>query len=83
MQNYFTLETTVAHRQREWERAVAAASRAAQARPENGPTRWLKLPQLVLGRLRSLATPRVPVSSWNRSRGKCAQTLEGGHATAT
>ncbi|MCD6032020.1 MAG: hypothetical protein K0S78_4202, partial [Thermomicrobiales bacterium] len=43
MQNYFLIETEVAHRQREWERALAGADQAAQARPTSGRMNWWPL----------------------------------------
>ena len=83
VQNYFFIETEVAHRRRELERALATAERHALARPKNGLERWSHLPHQLLARLRALATPRVPVTSWNAAGGPRAATLEGGGATAT
>jgi hypothetical protein len=83
VQNHFLIETEVAHRRGELKRALMAADQRAQARPQNGPTRWSQLAALTRAYLRSLATPRVPVLSWNPAGVQSAQTLEGGRATAT
>ena len=83
MQNYFLIETEVAHRRYEWEQAVAAAAQDAQAHPQNELKRWSHLPHQLLTRLRTLATPWVPVTCWNAAGEPRATTLEGGGATAT
>jgi hypothetical protein len=58
MNNWYTIETEVEFRRREWQRAVEAEARAAQARPANGHSRWPRIAQLTLANLRSLAVPR-------------------------
>jgi hypothetical protein len=58
MQNFFALEIEAEFRRSEWQRAVEAATRAAQARPENGRIRWSHLPHLVLASLRSVSATR-------------------------
>jgi hypothetical protein len=63
MQNYFLIETEVAHRQREWERALAGADQAAQARPTSGRMNWWPLAS-AFASLRSLGMPRQPRWSW-------------------
>ena len=83
MQNYFSIETEVAHRRDEWEREVASAAQSAQVPPENGSKRWSQLVLLAFASLHSLAAPRLRVPSWNPAGVKCANTLEGGHASAT
>ena len=83
MQNYHNLEIEAAHRRGEVERALAAAEQHAQMRPTNGRLSWSQLAALTRAYLRSLATPRVPVPSWNPAGVQSAQTLEGGRATAT
>jgi hypothetical protein len=81
VQNHFMIETEVAHRRLEWQRAVAAADQREQARPKNEPTRWSHVASLTLAALRALAMPRVQVPSWNPAGVQCAQTREGGRAT--
>jgi hypothetical protein len=85
MQTFFSIDTEVRHRRREWERALAAAEQRDLARPKNGPQRRSQVVPRTLAYLRSLATPRVPVTRWNASRAPRAQSLqvEGGVATAT
>jgi hypothetical protein len=58
MSNWYTAEVEAEFRRREWQRAVEAEARAAQARPENGRMRWPRIPHLALASLRSLAVPR-------------------------
>jgi hypothetical protein len=58
MNNWYTIETEAEFRRREWQRAVEAEARAAQARPANGRTRWPRLGRLTLANLRSLVLPR-------------------------
>jgi hypothetical protein len=58
MNNWHAIETEVEFRRREWQRAVEAEARAAQARPANGQRRWPRIAQLALANLRSLAVPR-------------------------
>ena len=82
MQNVFAIETKVAHRRGEWERAIAAATQASQTRPGNGLKYWSPLAQRVLARLRARATPRELLPAWNPAGVTCATALEGGRATA-
>jgi hypothetical protein len=63
MQNYYTIETEVEFRRREWEHAAAADARAALARPANGLLPQFHLPQFALAQLRSLSAPRLPQTS--------------------
>lgn len=56
MHNYHAIETEVAHRRREWQRAVAADTRAAQTHSQTG--RRHCLPRSVQ-RWRSLAAARL------------------------
>jgi hypothetical protein len=58
MNNWYTVEIEAEFRRREWQRAVEADARAAQARPANGRMRWPRISDLTLSRLRSLALPR-------------------------
>jgi hypothetical protein len=58
MNNWYTVEVEAEFRRREWQRAVEADARAAQARPANGRMRWSRIPHLTLSSLRSLALPR-------------------------
>ena len=81
MQSFFNLETEVTHRRSEWERAVAAAERQAQVRPQTGQMRWSHLPQRVLASLHAVATRRLPVPAWNPAGVTRASTRVGGHAT--
>jgi len=81
--NFFTLETEVAHRRVEFERVVAAAAQSAQVPPKNKSRRWSHIALMAFAHLRSLASPQVRVPSWNPAGVKCANTLEGGRATAT
>ena len=61
MNNWYTIEVEAEFRRREWERAVEADARAAQARPANGRMRWPRIPHLTLSSLRLLALPRPTV----------------------
>jgi hypothetical protein len=63
MNNWYAIETEAEFRRREWQRAVEAEARAAQARPENGHLRWPRVALLTLANLRSLAVPRPSVTS--------------------
>ena len=85
MQTFFDIEIEVAHRRREWERALAAAQQRDLARPKNGPKRWSHVVPRTLAYLRALATPRVPVTTWKAPGTPRARSLqvEGGGATAT
>jgi hypothetical protein len=83
VQNYFSLETEAAHRRLEWQRAIAATEHRDQVRPEHGQTRWSQLASLLFPTLRSFATLRLPLRSWNPAGVQCARTLEGGGATVS
>lgn len=83
MQNYFAIETEVAHRRYEWERTVASVGQCALVRPRNGRERWSRLPRLVLARLRSFAAPRRAVTSWTTAFEERTRNLEGGRAAGT
>jgi hypothetical protein len=63
MSNWYAIETEAAFRRREWERAVEAEARAAQARPANGHDRWSRIGRLTLANLKSLAVPRPSFTS--------------------
>ena len=68
MQNYHALETEVAHRRREWEWTVATVTQDAQPQLQHGGMGWSHLPQLVLASIRTLAAPRLSITStWNTS----------------
>ena len=84
MQTFFSIDTEVAHRRREWERALAAAEQSDLARPNSGPRRWSHVVPRALAYLRSLATPRVPVTTWKVPGTTRARSLqvEGGGVTA-
>jgi hypothetical protein len=58
MNNWYAVEIEAEFRRREWQRAVEADARAAQARPANGRMRWPRISDLTLSSLRSLALPR-------------------------
>jgi hypothetical protein len=85
VQTFFSIDTEVAHRRLEWERALVAAEQRDLARPNNGPKRWSHVVSQTLAYLRSLATPRVPVTTWKAPGTPRARSLqiEGGGATAT
>jgi hypothetical protein len=80
--NYFLIETEVAHRRREWERAVVALEQRAHAPRKNGPTRWPQVAARGFEHLRSLAISWLPVRTWNPAGVQCAKTLKGGRASA-
>jgi hypothetical protein len=82
VQNYFNLETEVAHRRGEVERALAAAALHAPVRPQYGRPGWMQRALRTLASLGALATPRVPVPSWNAAGVKGATTLQGGGASS-
>ena len=63
MSNWYTAEVEAEFRRREWQRAVEAEARAAQARPANGRMRWPRIPYLTLASLRSLTMPRPSFTS--------------------
>jgi hypothetical protein len=63
MSNWYTIEVEAEFRRREWQRAVEADARAAQARPANGRMRWPRIPRLTLPNLRSLTVPRPSFTS--------------------
>ena len=59
VQSFFDIEIEVAHRGREWQRAVEADARAAQARRAHRPRRWPRVGRLTLTNLRSVPVPRL------------------------
>jgi hypothetical protein len=59
MNNWYAIQTEAEFRRREWQRAVEADARAAQALPANGRMRWPRISHLTLSNLRSLALPRL------------------------
>ena len=59
MINWYAVETEAEFRRREWEREVAAASRAAEAGGGHGTTRFSLRPQDALVNLRSLLATRL------------------------
>jgi hypothetical protein len=63
MNNWYAVETEAEFRRREWERAVEADARAAQARPANGRIQRPRITQLALARLRSFTVPRPSFTS--------------------
>jgi len=63
MHNWYAIETETEFRRREWQRAIEADARAAQARPANRRPRWPRLGRLTLANLRSLAVPRPSFTS--------------------
>jgi hypothetical protein len=63
MSNWYAIETEAKFRRREWERAVEADARAAQARPAHRQTRWPWIGHLTLASLKSLAVPRLSFTS--------------------
>ena len=63
VQSFFDIEIEVAHRGREWQRAVEADARAAQARPAHRPRRWPRVGRLTLANLRSVPVPRLSVTA--------------------
>jgi hypothetical protein len=63
MHNWYGIETEAEFRRQEWQRIVAAETRAAQASAGQTGSRGFRLPQFSLARLRSLGAPRLPVGS--------------------
>jgi hypothetical protein len=63
MSNWYTVEVEAEFRRREWQRAVEADARAAQASPANARMRWPRIPRLTLVNLRSLTVPRPSFTS--------------------
>jgi hypothetical protein len=63
MSNWYTAEVEAEFRRREWQRAVEAEARVAQARPANGRMRWPRIPHLTLATLRSLTILRPSFTS--------------------
>jgi hypothetical protein len=64
VQNYFSVETEVAFRRRELERAIAAAELTARVRAERGRPVWWRLPLPIPARPRSLRGLRIPLAPW-------------------
>ena len=63
MSNWYTIETEAEFRRREWQRAVEADARAAQARPAKRKIPGPGIAQLILANLKSLAVPRPSFTS--------------------
>jgi len=63
MNNWYAAEVEAEFRRREWQRAVEAEARAAEACPANGRMRWPRIPYLTLASLKSLAVPRPSFTS--------------------
>ena len=63
MHNWYGIETEAEFRRREWQRAIEADARAAQASTGRARSRGFRLPHLSLARLRALGAPRLPVGS--------------------
>ena len=63
MHNWYGIETETEFRRQEWQRMVAAETRAAQASAGHMGSRGFRLPQISLARLRSLVAPRQPFTS--------------------
>jgi hypothetical protein len=83
MQNVFSIEVEVAHRRREWERAVATTAEHAQMRRQNERTSWSGLASRILASLRSLTLPRVPVTCWSGTVRQRTRTLDARHVTVS
>jgi hypothetical protein len=62
MNNWYAIETEATFRRREWERAIEAEARAAQARQAIGHERWSQIGRTALSKLRSFALPRPIVT---------------------
>jgi hypothetical protein len=80
VQNYFSIETEVAHRRFEYERELAATMQVAQTRLERGKY-WSRLAHRLLASLRCRVGSWVPGALWQATGEPCALTLEGGRAT--
>jgi len=64
MVNYFSIETEAEYRRQDWQRAVEAEIRAAQARPISDVASLRSiLAHLPLPSLRSLSAPRLPFTT--------------------
>jgi hypothetical protein len=64
MVNYFTIETEAEFRRQDWQRAIEAEIRAAQAQPSsNGGSLRSILSHLPLPSLRSLGAARLPFAT--------------------
>ncbi len=63
MHNWYGIETEVEFRRQEWQRAIEAEARAAQALDGRTGSRRFRLPHLFLARLRALGAPRQPFVS--------------------
>jgi hypothetical protein len=63
MHNWYGIETEVEFRRQEWQRAIAADARAAQALDGRAGRRIFRLPHMSLARLRALGAPRQPFAS--------------------
>jgi hypothetical protein len=63
MHNWYGIETEAEFRRQEWQRAIEAEERAAQACAGRVASPRFRLPRLSLARLRGLGTPRLPATS--------------------
>ena len=63
MNTWYGIETEAEFRRQEWQRAIEAEQRVAQARAGRAASQRFHLPRLSLARLRALATPRLPATS--------------------
>jgi hypothetical protein len=81
VQNYHAIETELAHRRNEWERAIAAAELNSLARPKIRRKRWAQRTSLIFAYVCSRAAPRMPVTSWSAAAETHAQTPESVRAT--
>ncbi len=60
MHNWFGIETEAEFRRQQWQRAIEAEERVAQARAGHAASPKFRLPHLSLARLRALVAPRLP-----------------------
>jgi hypothetical protein len=63
MHNWYGIETEAEFRRQEWQRAIEAEARAAQALDGRTGSRRFRLPHVSLARLRTLGAPRQPFAS--------------------
>ncbi len=75
MHNWYAIETEAAARRRDWERAVEADARSAQAIASRSKRHLIQLPYVALTRLRSVTAPRFPFSTAMEPRCRTAACL--------
>ena len=75
MHNWYGIETEAAARRRDWERAVEADARSAQAVAARPQRHLIRLPHIALTRLRSLTAPRFPFATAMEPRCRTAACL--------